>query len=346
MTRLTAKNRLFFILPLMMAFWSCAKEKTRYVYIERSDSPSPLWQQSGDGDATRAFGRALVREGKFVAEASTRPWSGWWYPAYSTYLFEGNGSELSPLQKYDQWVSKTKGITSRAAEYERQHLYNPHAGDWAGLCDAWAIASIMEREPDRTEVTVDGIRFGVGDMKALLVETYEDVQGLKQFGQRYNGQRGDDFNDIYPDQFHRVLQEEIFEKRRPFVMDIDPGVEVWNYPVFQAAIQITRDNQDSHIMHVQTDVGMADLYASDHDERGALVTGRTYTYDLYGIPQTDGSFDVRAGMWMGTSLDDHPDFVTVLPTERPVRGSRNLDVKSEWVDELYAKYRAQAGLLR
>ena len=318
----------------------CAKEVPRYIYVEKTDGP--LWQRSGRGDATEAFGLATVSEGEFDAEASVRPWSGWWYPQRGTILFQETEKGPAPLQKYDQWVERTQGVDSTAADFERQKFYDPQAADWAGLCDAWSAASILEPEPVAPAGRIDGIRFTTGDLKALVIKSYENVKDLRKFGQRYNGERGDDYDDISPDQFHRVLQHELFEEGRPFIMDVNPGIEVWNFPVYKAHIQITADPHDAHVMHVDAQLTTASPFV-DPDYVGTFPVSREYTYDLYGIRQADGSFEVRAGKWTGHSMDDHPDFLTVLPNRKPEHFSRNDQIKTEYVETLMEKARSSAG---
>ncbi len=62
-------------------------------------------------------------------------------------------------------------------EFEHLEHGNGVAGveGWWGHCNAWAAAAILEPEPVR-EGEVGGVRFRVGDAKALLTEGYMDVR--------------------------------------------------------------------------------------------------------------------------------------------------------------------------
>lgn len=292
------------------------------------------------GDATQVFGVSHVREGTFYAEAKIKPWSSYWFPHTDTSLYEpiNGSSEPSPLQKYDLWAKKAKKTDTTAAATEKSAMDNRESDSWAGLCNAWSKASVMEKEPAfKKPVDVDGVKFSSFDLKALLIKTYDNTVGFQNYGKRFNGERGDDFNDIYPDQFHRVLQAELFEKGKPFIMDRDPGIQVWNYPVYKAEVVITRDPSNANVMHVRTTLATAGT-RDDTDFIGTWQVNYEYFYDLYGTTAADGSFEVRSGAWTGSSLDSHPDFLTTIP-EKTTRQSDNPQLKTEWVDEIIAKAR-------
>lgn len=272
--------------------------------------------------ATEAFGPLFVDEGEFDAEAGVRPWSSWWYPLRDTYLFESAGARKSPLEKYDRFVQKTSGQSPDAAVYERDNLHDPNATSWEGLCNAWAAASLLEPEP-RRPVAHGGLTFEVGDQKALLIKSYELVDGLRQIGQRFNGDRAGVYEDIYPEQFHRVIQHQLFEQSRPIIMDKDPGVAVWNTPIWKAQARIAQDPSDPYVMRVSLWLVGASPFVDSYDFVGTLPVAFEYTYDLYGNRDEQGRFAVAFGAWTGPSIDFHPDFVTVIPESGTGHRSRN-----------------------
>jgi hypothetical protein len=290
---------------------------------------------------TKRFGLTRVKEGDFQSpDMQAIPWTGYWFPKQQKEMFaaDPDTGELSPLQRYDQWVKKVKGVESHAADIEAGS-YDPQSDSWEGLCNAWAAASIKEPGPTQDTV-VDGVKFRAIDLRALLIKTHDGKpEGYTQYGERNEG-TGQDFQDIYPDQFHRFLQVQLFDNGQPFIMDKDPGPEVWNVPVFAAESQLMRDPADSHVMHVRTWITYANF---SHD---FLYNGSTeqvvkeYTYDLYGIQLPDGSFEVHSGFWtMVGDIDstlDHPDFVTLLPDDDSSRASFNQGLNSQWVDEIVA----------
>jgi hypothetical protein len=284
---------------------------------------------------SHVYGPAKVTEGDFSSpDTRVVPWTGYWFPKRGKEMFtpDPTTGALSPLQRYDEWVKAVKGVDSQAAYFEAQN-YDSDADSWEGLCNAWAEASIKSPDPAQ-DATVDGIAFRAADLKALLIKSYDgEPKGFIQYGQRFEGKYGDDFLDLYPDQFHRFLQTQLFEKGQPFIMDKDPGVEVWNVPVYQAETRLASDPADAQVMHVTTWVTFTD-FAEQFDYNGSSepVT-LEYTYDLFGNRKADGSFEVYSGFWTGDSLQNHPDFVTVLP-DGSDRVSYNKWLNSQWVDEI------------
>lgn len=298
---------------------------------------------------TDAFGPLIVREGEFDAEIDRRPWSGSWLPLKSAALFDTGGRGVAPLQKYDLYMQRVHGVPSHAADAEKNNpdQYNLDAQGWEGHCDAWATASVSEPEPSRP-VTIAGIAFTVGDLKDLLIETYERSQILRQFGKNFAAGPGADYNEIYPDQFHRAVQHELFENNRLIVFDSDATEQVWNTPMYRAIFQITADARDASRMHVDTFVsGVKPLGVSpivtDPNYVGTITATFEYTYDLVGYRQADGSFRVVYGEWTGHSIDDHPNFVSLLTSET-VHSSLNPEIKTEIVNEILAQAAAQHAL--
>lgn len=293
---------------------------------------STVMRPPGLESATRDYGPLKIREGEWSAESVTQPWSSWWYPTRETSLFESNPPGQSPLEKYDRYVLKAHAWKSHAAEFEKQRLHDPNANPWEGRCNAWSAASLLVPEP-KAPVSIEGITFGVGDLKALLVKSFEKVGGLKQYGQRFNGDRLGVYDDVFPDQFHRVLYAEMFEKKRPLIIDKDPGVAVWNTPIWKVHSQLHRDSQEDGVMHVTSWVFGATPFVEHYDDVGTLSVVLEYTYNLYGQTDADGFFRVSGGEWTGSSLDDHPDFVTVL-TENPLHSSENQEMDWALVQEI------------
>jgi hypothetical protein len=286
----------------------------------------------------------VAREGVLAREESVKPWSSWWFPNNDDFLFAPRGDRLSPLQRYDAYVQKTRGINPGAAAWEESQ-YNPaltDAGD--GLCNAWSAAAVMEPEPNHAK-TVAGVDFDVIDLKALLIKSYEQLEGKRIFGKPFRQEGIDDLQDIYPEQFHRLLEVILIGKGQPFVMDTDPGIEVWNTPVSAAEIDLKKDATDPRTVHV-----LAKLWETlpskddqDLDFVGQRGFWAEYSYDLIGNPRDDGGLDVVYGVWTNTtdgpipvnSYRFHPDFVTLLPATK-VLGSRNPKIDPAIVQEILA----------
>jgi hypothetical protein len=277
----------------------------------------------------------LAAGGDLSVELERRPWSAWWNPMSDNYMYNG---PTSPLAKYDAYAA-SKGIRTNAAEIEERNRRLFTHSKWAGHCHAWAYASLLADEPIR-----DSKGFTPGEQKALLIKLFWNVEGLKAYGQKNTG-RNSDYNDIYPDQFHRLVVGELFEKKQGFVMDRDPGEEVWNYPVYGADFKFVKDAGDKSILHVTLALKMADpqVYklgsddTPDYEYRGTRAITVFYTYDLKGRYDEAGNFRVQSGVWTGASADYHPDFVTVLPASGGTPSSNNDQVRADLVSEITGK---------
>jgi|SRR6185437_2697624 len=296
-------------------------------------------ERSADANSvTATWGPLVVREGEVDGQADRTPWSGSWLPLRSTYLFQSDDGS-APLQKYDQYMQEIHDKDSHAADFEKNNtnLYDPNALGWEGRCDAWATASIIEPEPTKP-VTIGDITFTVGDLKALLTETYENTDTLTQFGQNFVP--GLDFSEMYPDQFQRAVQHELVDHHRPMIFDNDPTEQVWNTPMYAAQFVMTGDSNDSTVMHVTAYISGVSPFVPGPDYVGSLTVDYIYTYDLYGTRQPDGSFLVVYGEWTGDSKIAHPNFVSVL-SGRHDHSSINTEISTDVVNEILAKDRAQ-----
>ena len=168
-------------------------------------------------------------------EVSTKPWSGYWYPySQANLLYEKD----RPLYKLDQ-ILKKKRMEYGAVQHELENLEGLEPDAWEGHCFPWAMASVLFNEP-KTEKVFGRVKLSVADQKALLVKAVE-IAPFKQYGIRYEGNAETDgtFQDLRPEAFHRVLVDHL-ENDQPFLIDDDPGIEVWTKPVFGAKYPMPR----------------------------------------------------------------------------------------------------------
>ena len=279
---------------------------------------------------TKEFGPLFVQEGEFKGKSKIIPWSSWWYPAKDKYLFENiDPKKLAPLQKYDLYIKRTYGENPGAAFFEETEIYDPSEVNWAGLCHAWAVASVLHPEP-RNKIIHQKVTFSVADQKALLLKSYEDVSDLKYFGDRYDGGFDDEFDDIYPEQFHRFAQVFLFEKKLPFIMDYDPSYPVWTVPVFEIKFKI--DKIDQNTAHVQAWVTTASSFVEDPNFLGTKKSVKYYEYELFGS-WLGPNFLVTDSQWVNDAIYDHPDFLIAYP-DHVKRASRNKKLEITKIDEL------------
>jgi hypothetical protein len=311
-------------------------------------------------NVTREFGHTVITARELpmrsgVVAANLKPWSSWWFPKKDDFLFKNYRSTLeSPLAKYDlirrmkyQMMGRT--APKSAADYEYNN-YNPNSLSWEGLCDAWALASISKPEPKKPVSYRVGntiITFTVGDLKALMLKTFEatDDSGLKYYGQKFSGDySGWIYPDMFPDQFHRFLEVQLFERKQPFVMDHDPGVEIWNVPVYKANYLIESVPNEPNSVFVRTWLYSAEsVRENEKDFLGTREAVREYNYVLKGSRNGNGDLVIESGYWVKgpdgvDSRKNHPDYLAIaIDPSRLVRKSWNPELEIDLVDEILSK---------
>lgn len=290
-----------------------------------------------------------------VVEAEHRPWSSWWYPKKEKTIFQNsNPNQLSPLEKYDRYL-RYKGYSigrnqKSAVDYE-ENQFNPFVKTWEGLCDAWAIASISENEPQHSRIfqlsrspNSKILEFTPGDLKALLLKIYESVDDreLEIYGQKFTGTYdGWIYPDIFPDQFHRFIEVELFKNKRAFMMDHDASEQIWNVPVFKANYIIEAVDSDPNAVFVRMWLVSAESWSKEDLEKlGTKEAIREYNYKLYGTRDRNGNLHVEGGEWVKgpSGIDsrvDHPDYLVKIPEKSQItRRSSNPYIDPIIVDDI------------
>ena len=270
------------------------------------------------------------------------PWSGYWYPKRSKELFEGVDS---PLRKLDRYLAN-QGIQSQTADWEARY-FDQYAAAWEGHCDAWAIASVLTKEPRKQLITEDET-FSISDLKALAIMYFEGYQP-KVFGRRYQGVAATDgqIQDIRPEAFHRMMKVIIGEKRQPLLIDEDPGAEVWVKPIIRVSWRVKQDPEYDHAVLIKAFPWMI-------KERGRVddrltdtsfdLAAPAYEYRLFYDVNTksEDGFKVIAGEWINSSENNHPDMIFV-PGESSNKLQTNKQISSN--HEYIRKLLAKAGML-
>jgi hypothetical protein len=221
-------------------------------------------------------------------EASSIPWSGYWWP----YTQGGLGTGLdyrghpAPLEKYNLL---TTGVTTGTVlnEYLTAH-YDPNAPAWYGLCAYWARAACYEHV-NILPSSENNIIFRVGDKKGLLTLAHNSDIGVLG-------------NGVQPEVFHLWLLDYIKDQGQAFVADLSTGEQVWSYPIFKYAMQTSRNG---NVESVSVTVYFADD-AVEPDYRGTQLLFNHYTYDLF----LDATGAITGGQWTGASIADHPELLS------------------------------------
>lgn len=212
----------------------------------RSEVKTPAEVGAPPADAKRAEPPLA-----FSGEAARKPWSGWWWPANDVVggprLFDPNG----PLARYDRYVEALGRPSPATQEWERAEIR--FAGlAWAGHCNGWAAASLLEPEPTAERV-VNGVTFSVADQKGLL-SSYHFADAAAWAAGSYE-------KDLEPANFHREITRWMGGQRKGLVFTFKPyavGDEVWSYPASRFETVIGPDPVEPDVWLVKTTVWLVD----------------------------------------------------------------------------------------
>ena len=219
-------------------------------------------------------------------DAEQYPWSGWWWPANNQVggprLFDVGG----PLSKFDLFTESLGQPNPRTREWEQSELI--FAGlRWAGHCNGWAAAALLEPEPTETRV-VNGVAFTVADQKGLLSSYHFADAALWALGS--------EDGDVTPADFHQALLSWIGTERKGMVFTFRiVGEEVWSYPAFKYETVVGPDPVQANLWHAQTTVWLVDNNVPAGFVGGQpwpSAEGKLFEYTLVGDP-----FSPEGGEW-------------------------------------------------
>lgn len=247
-------------------------------------------------------------------------WSGSWWP------LSAGGTGIA-MKKYDLVNN------SKAALWEEQTAVVSGSISWAGHCNGLAGAGSHERKPQRS-VSYKGVIFSPSDIEALLVEKWQGTDAVTLVGKRCKKDPKPDGSGRIPNAecrdfnaaaFHIIIGTMLGIHEKAFVLDIEIGEQVWNYPavaystesvVIDRAEAIQLTNQiSSYNFNVSADQFMKVKTSV------ILATGATKQYQ-YVLEGTNGR--IIGGEWIGSSRYDHPDFAWYM--DRPHAANPNLDI--------------------
>jgi hypothetical protein len=163
----------------------------------------------------------------------------------------------------------------------------------------------------------------IDDMKGWLSEVYMNCEtqqvggGSGILGTRYNHQNinmnDPAFQDIYPQNYHYLLETFIKQRGQSFVAEVDPHSPVNNHPVYAYDCQMT---PAQGYTRCRTKVYMTD-YAPRANYVGTATMTRSYDYALI----YDNYGRITKGQWIGNSASKHPDFVWIPVGDRQAYGT-------------------------
>jgi hypothetical protein len=183
--------------------------------------------RSGEAAGERNFARLMSMHAQ--GTPARQPWAGFWWP-YTSNGIAKSVSGGSPAGKYDA----ARGGLTHAQDWEASNhgAGVPGVQSWWGHCNGWCVAAALFPEP-RQAVRVNGIEFGIADIKGLLSEAGMEASA------DYFGDRVDSFDrnasrkweDPVPNQYFLVLMNYMGINRRTVLIDRHTGPQVWNQPL-------------------------------------------------------------------------------------------------------------------
>ena len=146
------------------------------------------------------------------------PWTGDWLPLNENNLVQGDRfmGYPGPLVKFQ--MAFPAELSENSIFFEENYMFDPAAPNWYGHCDGWAAASILYDDPG--EVIVDGIKFFIPEVRALLTVSRAD-NGVLPLGNA---------GGVSAKQFDSLLKNNIVNNKS-IIFDLAIGEEKWNYPV-------------------------------------------------------------------------------------------------------------------
>lgn len=254
------------------------------------------------GQVTIANGGDVAKEaGLFPAEAlksvpspfeqgqaNLTPWSGWWWPSHKNggepQIWQPNG----PYDKYDRYVQSLGMPNPDVVGWEKANMrFEDEDEEWAGHCNGWAAAAILEPEPT-APVTVNGITFSVGDQKGLLSGYHFGDEAAWVVGGKPNG--------TTPQELRQVLELWLGEKNKPFLANLySKDDQVWSAPAYRYETLYGPDATKPNVNHFRTKVWYADYHVGPNYVGTQIFGGepKVYEYWLEGPVNnpTDGGWE-------------------------------------------------------
>jgi len=282
-----------------------------------------------------------------VVRSSVVPWSSWYFPIKDKELFsDPAGVSATPLGKYDIFrKAKYRGQVLPSAVTLEAEAHNDSSASWEGYCDSWSIASLLMPEPTTAKVfkyTGGSVTFKVSDQKALILKMYENMTPgtIRSYGQKFTGQEDSWIQpDLFPDQVHRFVEVMMFEQKKPFLMDHDPGPEIWTVPVYKANYNLSVVEGNPNAVNVVLYLYYAgSLTREEKSNVGTKEVMREYRYTLFGKRNSLNQLEVESGVWTKStsgvdSRRDHPDYFLSIPDPSAVKkASKNEAITEKSVD--------------
>ena len=267
--------------------------------------PAAPISSAGSG-VVGVFGKEILN---FQAAKST--WACHWWPLKEQ---KRGGDPINNLYATGGPLDKLDMITGGSArDYEYQKNRKEFGAgrqyDWWGHCNNASEAACVLQAPKHNVVmkAQNGadVTFSKSDIQGLLVKVTPSLVNNVDFrGERYNNGSKDNPNDPKPELFLQTLQEWA-KDGLPFVLDIDPKEQVWNFPYDKAKV-FESDKAPQGFSGGLASDGSVKYYHIEMSGTGFDNKARVYECYI----QRNSSGGVVSSAWIKTpNSHNNPDFM-------------------------------------
>ena len=223
-------------------------------------------------------------------------------------------NQLSPAEKLDIAMGNFNYPT---VTRERART-SPDLPKWHGLCHAVAAVTSRYQEPQNNNVVVTlpsgqqrNLMFWASDTKALLaLAADKSIASGVGLGKTCTAalQATSACWDTNPASFYIVLGNRIGNLKLPLIMDVDPGVEVWNTVIKDYSAVVTdKDGINPNaaqgtVREVHVDMKVRHTLGAKPTRSAVGVLLKTENYEF--TLELDGSDNIIGGEWISTNRPD------------------------------------------
>jgi hypothetical protein len=209
---------------------------------------------------------------------------------------------------------------------------------WWGTCHAWSPAALMSPEPQHA-VTLNGVKFEVGDIKALTQNIFDRTSAV-MLGGRCNseeithdvsGSANDECSDVNPGSLHVIVTNFLGLRQAPLVEDRTANYEVWNQPML--GYEITKQTEVSRTA-ANTCVGQTmnkTKWSYNSAAKKLYEVRMTVTY-----LSESGAEALPVGWMNNTSQDDYHYILELNDAGKVIGGRYCTDSSNSHVDFLWS----------
>jgi hypothetical protein len=207
---------------------------------------------------------------------------------------------------------------------------------WWGSCHAWTPASQLVPEPQHA-VTLNGVTFDVGDIKALIQNVFDRTASVmlggrcnsKEITHDVRGSANDACADVNPGALHVVMTNFLGINQLPLVEDRTANYEVWNQPV--AGYEITQQDKVSAEAAMRCLGRTGSKYKYNKDAKSLYEVRMTVSY----VGESSPTNEVL-GYRNNLSTDDYHYILEVGSTGKVIGGRYCTDGENSHIDFLWS----------